>query len=262
MNKIQNYLEIGRTGSVIFCGIDQKDQLIFDIITPKNKVDQWIYHCGKTFKIDHLRDLEQKHTKVGIILIDSGECTIGLLEGPNYKVLSHCLSDIQSKHSKGGQSAKRFEKIIMEQTRKYLKGMAVKSSEIMREVDFILLGYHITTEKFVDFLSKPMKEKIFSSYTVQNHEEAGLREILYKAQSDLSDLEYFEEKEELEEFFMHLSLNDGLVVYGSDVEKYQSLQMVEKVILPLGDYPEAQNFRKVFQIGAILYFNPTSSEIN
>ncbi len=71
----------------------------------------WYYRCSKQFQTQILGNLLDSTKEVlGILAMDIESCAFGYLVGTQLIVLKEITSGIAGKHSKGGQSQRRYER--------------------------------------------------------------------------------------------------------------------------------------------------------
>lgn len=84
------------------------------IIEPPEPIQTFIYKCDSQFHLEPplMSQLEAKEM-YGLIVIDRKEATVGFLKGgTNIVVVSNEQSLVPSKHHQGGQSSRRYERLI------------------------------------------------------------------------------------------------------------------------------------------------------
>ena len=102
---------------VLFSGNDNLYEVELDL--------PWYYRCSKEFQTQMLDFQLSLGTKlIGVIAMDVEQCAFGYIEGWKLLQLEIMTSGIPSKHSKGGQSAKRFDHLRQEAKRDWFKRIA------------------------------------------------------------------------------------------------------------------------------------------
>lgn len=114
-----------------------------------------IYRCGSDFYKEPLKLMkdEEAGEKYGMILIDNKEATIAWFRGKSFVSLWHGDSRVMGKHSKGGQSQRRFERDHEEQLKKWQRKIADKANQIFQDMkitNIIVGGPAYRKRKFVD----------------------------------------------------------------------------------------------------------------
>jgi len=226
LTKIQQQLKLYKktpeNGLAIFCGNVSEKEGVADIkiwaIEPPEPVKIKLYWCDQTFKLDALKDMMEEKEVYGLVVMDNGEAAIGLLKGKALKVIRYFESVVPSKTSKGGQSAQRFERVRDGLIHDFYKKVAREVDEkIPKDVLGIIVGgpgpakeswYH------GDFLKTDIKNKVLGVKSVSYANEAGLHELVERAQDILAEASVMKEKKLLERFFTELQKDSGLVTYG------------------------------------------------
>ncbi|KKN06017.1 hypothetical protein LCGC14_1081630 [marine sediment metagenome] len=113
----------------------------------------WMYQCSKDFNTILLkRNLDRGKKVIGCIALDLTECSVAYLSD-SLDILKTFTSGIPSKHSKGGQSAKRFEHLRKEAKHDWFKRVAEYARTYFldnRKVDRIIIhGESFTKREFM-----------------------------------------------------------------------------------------------------------------
>ena len=95
-----------------------------DVVIPPETIQTFTYRCDNRFFLEPLEEMKEVKDVYGLIVIDRSEATIGLLKGSVVKTLKHMYSQVPSKHGKGGQSKRRFERLIEEAAHEWYKRIA------------------------------------------------------------------------------------------------------------------------------------------
>jgi peptide chain release factor subunit 1 len=168
----------------------------------------------------------------------------------------------------GGQSQRRIDRIIEEMYENFLK-------EVGEAVNNLLLPYVETgklkgvlvggpgyaKKDFVDgeYMDYRLKKLVLTPLVdVAYQGEAGLREMVLKAEEVLKNHKYIEVSKLIEEIKFHLAKDDGLVVYGlEEIKRAIEMGAVDSLIVYDDGDPkletlaqEAEKFgTKVFLVG-------------
>ncbi|MDI6883978.1 MAG: peptide chain release factor aRF-1, partial [Hadesarchaea archaeon] len=129
---LRTYTETNRRppphGMAIFCGNVAGREDIADIqlywIEPPEPITVRMYRCDQEFVLDPLRDMLQVKETVGLLVMDRREATLATLRGKHVEVVRKLTSAVPGKHSKGGQSARRFERLREIAAHEYSKRVA------------------------------------------------------------------------------------------------------------------------------------------
>ena len=230
LKKVIQYLKLYRqtpeNGLAIFCGNVAEEEGGVDIklyaIEPPKPINISLYRCDQQFVLEPLREMLGKREVYGLIAIDNKEATIGLLDGDRIEVLKKMTSGAHSKHRAGGQSQRRFERIIEQQHHEFKKRVAEAAQYFFLNREdlkgIILGGPGPTKEYFLEegYLHHELRKKVIgvvnTSYT---YDIQALRDLVYNAESLLSEVEAMREKEVMQRFLKELIKDDGgLALYG------------------------------------------------
>ncbi len=249
--------EAPENGMAIFSGNITGEEGKSDVrlfwVEPPEPIQSRIYRCDQTFLLDPLREaLEVKET-VGLIVLDAKEATIATLRGKSIDVARNMTSGVWGKHSKGGQSAQRFERLREKALRDFLKRVAeLANREFSQESDLraiLVGGPGPTKNRFLkeDLLNEDIKEKVASVIDTGYSSEQGIKELVNKASDVLEDLDVAKEKALVQEFLSGVGSGDGMVTYGeSEVRRHLRNGAVETLLIS-----ENQSMEKVeLQCGA------------
>ncbi len=197
------------------------------------------YRCDNQFWLEPLEELMVEHDLYGLIVIDRSEATLGWLRGKHVTVISNIQSLVPSKHGRGGQSQRRFERLIEQAAHEFYKKVANIANEEFVDVENlsgILIGGPGYTKVFFaekDYLHHELKKKIVEILDTSYTDESGLRELLNTAQDVLSELDLMKEKGYMGSFFEEIRKPDGgLSAYGEGMV-LRALEMgaVDKLLI-------------------------------
>ena len=114
------------------------------IIEPPEPIQTFMYKCDSMFHTEQLRLQLQEKEIYGLIVIDRKEATIGFLNGTNIQVVANEQSLVPSKHHQGGQSSRRYERLIEIAAHEYFKkiGEIVNNSfvPIIKDIKAVFIG--------------------------------------------------------------------------------------------------------------------------
>ncbi|RLF27280.1 MAG: peptide chain release factor 1 [Thermoplasmata archaeon] len=195
---------------------------VVEIIEPPEPVPSFIYRCDSKFYLEPLLDMLRERDVYGIITIDRSEATFALLKGKRVYILKHLSSDVPSKHHQGGQSARRFERIIELAALEFYQKVAETAKELFLPMIDELKGIFVggpgpTKEEFLkrELLDYRIRDKILHVFDVGYADEQGVREVLEKATQVRKDMELAKERKLVREFLKQaLSPSGGRVLYG------------------------------------------------
>jgi peptide chain release factor subunit 1 len=227
LSRLKNFKQPPENGLVFFVGhtsvgADQTSMVQF-VLEPPDPVQTFMYRCDSSFFIEPLHEMLEKKDRYGLIVIDRSEATIGMLTGKRIVPLKNLQSLVPSKHGRGGQSARRFERLIEIAAHEYYKKVADIVNEIfLAEKDLkgvIVGGPGPTKEYFVksEYLHYELQQKIIETFDTGYTDEYGLRELVEKARETLHSLDLMREKDLIQRLLEEIRKPDGgLAVYGDD----------------------------------------------
>jgi peptide chain release factor subunit 1 len=225
MNRLKAYKRPPENGMVFFVGHtaiagDQTD-MVNHIIEPPEKITTFLYRCDSGFYLDPLEDMLSEKDVYGLLVIDRGEATLGFLKGKRITVIKNVQSLVPSKHGRGGQSQRRFERLIEIAAHEFFKKIGDLANDAFldeKELKGILIGGPGATKVFFmenDYLHHELQKKIIDSFDIGYTDEYGLKELMEKAKDRLSGIELMKEKKLLTRFLDEIRKPDGgLAVYG------------------------------------------------
>jgi peptide chain release factor subunit 1 len=288
INYLKHFKKIPKNGLVIFCGNvgeEGRTDIRLWAFEPPEPLNIRIYRCDSRFVLDPLKQMLEPKQVYGLIVLDRGEASIGVLKGSRIQVLESRDSWVPGKIRAGGQSSVRFQRLIEQDVHEWLKYIGEKAREHFDRYKDKLIGILVggpgpLKERFLkeDYLPYYLKQKVLGMYDTGYSNEFGLKELVEKAKDVLQKTQYIRETELVKKFFEHLGKGDGLVVYGLDDVK-EALEMgaaevvlvseeckdLVKELLDLAkassaeieiiskEHPEGEQFAN-FKIGAILRY--------
>lgn len=216
-------------GIAVFCGNVSETEGKVDIriysVVPPVPLHTQFYRCESTFVLDPLIDIMAPTGAYGLVVIDGSDAAVGLLRGKNLKVIKEIHNLAPSKVHKGGQSAARYARIREEAYEDYFKRVGEAMAAFLEAKDFrgfIVGGPGPVKENFLKEKSFNYQLKMAGMVDTSYSGEFGLKEVLEKAESLISEQEAVKERKLLEEFMAEAS-RGGPVAYG--VEKTREALM-------------------------------------
>jgi peptide chain release factor subunit 1 len=227
LSKLKYFKTPPANGLAIFVGhiITSANQttMVSFILEPPDPIVTFLYRCDSQFYTLPLEEMLTEKENYGLLVIDRSEATIGILKGKRVKPIKNVQSLVPSKHSKGGQSARRFERLIEIAAHDYFKKIGGLVNEaFLNENDMIGIiigGPGATKEYFVkgEYIHHELKKKIIDTFDTGYTNEYGLRELVENATSALANLDLIREKNLIQRFLNEIRKEDGgLAAYGED----------------------------------------------
>jgi peptide chain release factor subunit 1 len=227
LSRLKNFKQPPENGLVFFVGhrsvgADQTGMVQF-VLEPPDPVQTFTYRCDSNFYLEPLQEMLEKKDRYALIVIDRSEATVGMLSGKKIVPLKNLQSLVPSKHGRGGQSARRFERVIEVAAHEYYKKFAdIVNESFLAEKDLkgvLVGGPGPTKEYFVksEYLHHELQQKIIETFDVGYTDEYGLRELVEKARDTLRSLDLMREKDLVQRLLEEIRKPDGgLAVYGEE----------------------------------------------
>ncbi len=232
-------------GIAIFCGNVAGREGMADIqlywVEPPEPVTVRMYRCDQEFVLDPLKGMLEVKETIGLLVMDRREATIATLRGKHVDVVRKMTSAVPGKHSKGGQSARRFERLREIAAHEYSKRVADATNEIFTQIPdlkaIVVGGPGPTKEDFLNsgLLHEVVKKKIAGVLDTGYTDEQGIKELVNKSGDILADLEILKEKSLMQRFMEELVAGKGLVAYGEqDIRRALEQGAVELLLVSEG----------------------------
>ena len=242
MQTLKQFKDPGDHGIVIFVGHraigGEKTKMTTHVIIPPTPITLMKYHCDSSFFLEPLEAMLKEHNNYGLIVLDRQECTIGFLRGQAIQVVTNMQSMVPNKHSKGGQSARRFERITEDIADKWFYKIGEVATEVFKpelekgELKGVIVGGPGPTKEYWlenQYMDHELHKRIIGQPVDTGYtDEYGLRDLVTNAAPLLRDFGLMEEKDLINRFMREVGKQDG----------------------GLGAYGEAQ-VRNALQIGAV-----------
>ena len=172
LGQLRNINEVPEKGLVMFSGAipqnntpgTEKNELY--IIHPPDKVKTFRYHCASEFLLWPLEEMLQPKETFGLIVVGRKESAVGYIRGNHVAVVREFTSGIHGKHRAGGQSQKRYERLIEEGEKRFYRRISEEMNKIFLPIEdlsgIFIGGPGPSKEKFVndESLDYRLREKI------------------------------------------------------------------------------------------------------
>ncbi|MCX6777814.1 MAG: peptide chain release factor aRF-1 [Candidatus Micrarchaeota archaeon] len=224
LEKIIQYLKGFReppdNGVAIFCGnvsetMGRPDICLFAIV-PHQPIKVQLYRCDSRFLLDPLSEILEKKDAYGLVVMDGRDATLGIIKGTAMQVVRTLHSTAHSKVSKGGQSARRYQRLVEEGIEKYYVrvGEAMDAAFVGQTVMGVIVGGPgPVKDNFLKARPFNYQLKILGIVDTGYTDEYGLTEIMSKAGEIISEQESVKEKKLLDAFIKQVT-SGGLAAYG------------------------------------------------
>ena len=244
LERILNYLKVYRkppkNGIAVFAGNVSDNPAKVDIelfaLEPPEPLNIGAYRCDSRFFLDPLQSLLGAVDSYGVVVMDGREATVAIVKGTNITVIKKLNSTAHAKIRKGGQSARRYERLIEEAIEVYYKrvGNAMDDAFLNRVKGVVVGGPGPTKEFFMKMSPFNYQIKVLGVVDTGYTDEYGIREVLSKSESILAQQEAVKEKM-LVDRFIKTVVNEGLATYGEkEVRGAIISKQAEKVLLSEG----------------------------
>jgi len=225
LSRLKSYKKPPESGMIFFVGhvaaSGNQTEMVQHVVEPPLPITTFLYRCDSKFYTEPLNEMLVDSDTFGLVVIDRSEATIGLLRGRRVDVIKNIPSRVPSKHGRGGQSQRRFERLIEIAAHEFFKKVGdVVNDALLEEPDLkgiLVGGPGSTKEFFVDknYLHHELKRKVIDLFDTGYTDEYGLRELVEKASEALSDLDLMREKRLIKKLMEEIRKSDGgLSVYG------------------------------------------------
>jgi len=242
---LRTYIEAYRrppaNGMAIFCGNVAGREDVADIqlywVEPPEPITVRMYRCDQEFVLEPLREMLRVKETIGLLVLDRREATLATLRGKHVEIIRTLTSGVPGKHGRGGQSARRFERLIEIAAHEFMKRIAETTNEIFGQTPdlrTILVGgpgptkdYFLKSELLGEEVTKKIGGVIDTGYT----DEQGIKELVNKSGEVLADLEIMKEKSLMQRFMTELVAGEGKVAYGEAEVRRQLEQGAVELLL-------------------------------
>ncbi|MEB3774205.1 MAG: peptide chain release factor aRF-1 [Desulfurococcales archaeon] len=243
MDRLQMISKVPPNGLVLFCGENMETgDFICLMFSPPEKVPVFYYRTDKRFITDFLEEMVEDKDAIGIMIIERDQATIGVLRGGRLEVLEELDDYIPGKHKMGGQSQRRFDRIIEQMVEDFFKRVGEHAArhylpllEKGRLKGIIVAGpgyakLDFVKGKYLDYRLQQLVSRELIDVAYQG--DQGLKEVVMKAENVVQAQMYREAVKALEEFKAHLAKNTEMIVYGpAEVKQALEMGMVKTLLI-------------------------------
>ncbi|MFX0035875.1 MAG: peptide chain release factor aRF-1 [Candidatus Hermodarchaeota archaeon] len=244
LGQLKNIRDVPENGLVMFSGAipqsnspgTEKNELY--IIEPPDRVKTFRYHCASEFLLWPLEEMLTTKEAYGLIVVDRKEAAVGYIKGNKVEVIREFTSGVHGKHRAGGQSQRRFERLIEEGEKFFHRRISDTVNELfltMEDLRGIFIGGPgPSKEKFVndESLDYRLREMILDVVDLGYGGAEGIRALIEKVKNKIEDVKYIREKQVMQQFMKEISIDSGLASYGlEDVQKGLNYGAVGNLLL-------------------------------
>ena len=245
MQRMKLFPKPPEKGLVLFVGMIPRggpgtEKMETHVFEPPEPVQTYIYHCNSEFYLEPLQEILAEKDVYALAVIDRKEATLALLKGKRIDIIKHLTSGVPGKHKAGGQSQRRFDRLIDLAAHEFLKRIGDHMNDAYLTVPdlkgVIIGGPGHTKEEFVegDYLHHEIKQKIITTVDTSYTGEFGIREVMDKSMDILTEIDVMREKKLMQRFLHELIDENGLASYG-EAEVRRNLQAGAVEILLLSE---------------------------
>ncbi len=223
-------------------GTEKMETYVFE---PPEPIQTYTYHCNSEFFLEPLQEMLGDKDVYGLAVLDRKEATIAILRGKRIDIVKTLTSGVPGKHKAGGQSQRRFDRVIELAAHEFLKRIGEHINDALLPLPdlegVILGGPGHTKEEFLkgDYLNHEIKKKVVTTVDTSYTGEFGIREVIDKSMDVLNEIDVMREKKLVQRFLHELVSDDGLASYG-EKEVRHNLQMGAVEILLLSEDMNSQ----------------------
>ena len=226
MEKLRLYNKTPSNGLVIFCGLVQiptgGEKMIKIDLEPFKSINTSLYRCDNIFHTDELKTLLVDNDKFGFLIMDGNGSLFGLLQGNTKIILNQFKVNLPKKHSKGGQSANRFSRLVTESRHNYIRkvGEGLTKAFITNDVPnvkgLILAGSAEFKNKLQksDLFDPRLAPIVMKVVDISYGGELGFNQAIELSQDALKNVKFIHEKKILEKFYEEIAKDSGKYVFG------------------------------------------------
>lgn len=243
LGQLKNIKQVPENGLVLYSGAipqnntpgTEKNELY--IVAPHEKVKTFRYHCASEFLLWPLEEMIAPKETFGLLVIGRKESAVGYVRGNHLETVREFTSGIHGKHKAGGQSQKRYERLIEEGETRFYRRISAEVNELflsMEDLGGIFIGGPgPSKEKFVndESLDYRLRDKILDVVDLGYSGAEGLRALIERIKDKIANLKYVREKKIMARFLKEISNDSGLATYGlEEVQKALNYNAVDTLI--------------------------------
>lgn len=244
LGQLKNIKEVPENGFIIFSGAipqsntpgTERNELT--IVEPPDRVKTFRYHCASEFLLEPLVDMLTPTEAYGLLVVGRKEAAVGYIKGNSIEIVKEFTSGIRGKHSQGGQSQKRFERLNEEAEMAFYRRITDTINDVFLKIEdlqgIFVGGPGPSKEKFVkdDSLDYRLRDKIIDVVDIGYGGSEGIRALIEKVKEQMENIKYIREKEVMQRFMKEISNDTGLAIYGlEEIERGLNFGAVDILLL-------------------------------
>ncbi len=244
LGQLKNINDVPENGLVMFSGAipqsntpgTERNEMY--ILEPPDRVVTFRYHCASEFLLWPLEEMLTPSDTYGLLVIGRAESALGYIKGNKVEIVREFTSGIHGKHRAGGQSQKRFERLIEEGEKQFYRRISDTVNELflpMEDLKGIFIGGPgQSKEKFVsdESLDYRLRDKILDTVDLGYGGAEGIRALIEKVKDKIEDVKYIQEKQIMQRFMKEISVDSGLASYGlEEIQRALNYGAVDTLML-------------------------------
>lgn len=197
-----------------------------------------VHNCDDHFHLDPLREMLKEENVIGVLALDATEAGLGIVSGDSWEVIDVTSSGVSGKTRKGGQSARRYERLREMELTDYYNRLADHAKKAFLEQytvkGLIVSGPGPTKDQFVkeNYLDYRLQKAIIGVLDTGYSGREGVRETIEKSGELLQNVRVVEESKLVQRFLREINSDSGLAIYGiEDVIKALKRAAVDVVMI-------------------------------
>jgi len=244
IGQLKNIKKVPENGLIIFSGAipqnntpgTERNELT--MVEPPDRVKTFRYHCASEFLLEPLVDMLTPTEAYGLLVVGRKEAAVGYIKGNRIEIVKEFTSGIRGKHSQGGQSQKRFERLNQEAEMAFYRRITDTINNVFLKIEdlqgIFVGGPGPSKEKFVkdDSLDYRLRDKIIDVVDIGYGGSEGIRALIEKVKEQMENIKYIREKEVMQRFMKDISNDTGLAIYGlEEIERGLNFGAVDILLL-------------------------------
>lgn len=205
LQRLKLFKEPPKNGLVIFCGYiphgaPGNEKMEIYVLEPPLPINIYLYRCDSKFVLEPLKKLIEEKDIYGLVVMDRSEATFALLRGRNVEILNTITSGIPGKHHAGGQSARRFQRLIEQAAHEFYVRIGEYATKYFlgKDIKGIIIGgpgpnkYEFSEGGYLHY---ELKKKVLGLVDTGYTGEEGIRELINRSENLLQQSKLMHEKQ-------------------------------------------------------------------
>lgn len=224
--KLKKYNKVPNNGLVLYCGTmlsetDKEKKISIDF-EPYKKINTTLYLCDNKCHVDPLIELTKSYETYGFMIMDGNGCLFATLCGNDIQILYKFNVELPKKHTKGGQSFRRLDRIRLEKRHHYIiKCVELCAQNFIHNNIVIVNG--LILAGVADFKNKlynnnnfdnRLKNLVINIVDIAYGGENGLKQAIELCSNELKNLELISEINSINIFMGEINKNTNKYCYG------------------------------------------------